>query len=99
MKVRIEPLPDGAHKRAGKYDNAARWYPYDEFVVPGTFGVRSPSRKWPFSYLKHFYTKAYAKRLFLRRPALYLDLCNISVNSEEGKRLIAAYAAERIKAS
>ncbi|WP_175992791.1 hypothetical protein [Burkholderia vietnamiensis] len=38
-------------KPAGSYDNASRWFPDQEFECCAY--IRSPSRAWPFSKLKH----------------------------------------------
>ena len=77
MKIKAEPFPSGTAKYAGKWDRAGRWYPNEEYDVPGAFTGRSPTRAWPNSYVKHFYTKKYAKLLLSHRPDLYLDLHNI----------------------
>ncbi|OBR53736.1 hypothetical protein [Paraburkholderia tropica] len=42
---------EGGEKPAGSYDNANRWYPAREFDCCAM--IRSPSRAWPFSKLKH----------------------------------------------
>lgn len=96
-KITVEKLPDGAHTKLGKYDNAGRWYPKPEYELPDTFNVRSPSRSWPYSYLKHVYTKKYAKILALHKPLTYMQLQGIDPKSEEGKRIIAAHAARRMQ--
>ena len=94
---KIEKLPDGSHKIAGSYDKAARWYPYDDFVVPGSFDVRSPSRAWPYSYLKHFYSTKYARLLFVNDPRKYARLHGINLQSELGKMLLAQVAVNKIR--
>ena len=70
----LNPLPSGSHHRAGKFDKASRWYPDEAFQVPGSFRVRAPSRRWPFSNLKHFYTDKYMKMLQAQRPDLFAQL-------------------------
>ena len=75
---KIQPLPDGSHKFAGHFDNASRWYPDRSFIVPGSFDVRSPSRSWPYSYLKHFYTKKYALLLHEQKPDVYKSLVAVA---------------------
>lgn len=97
-KIQIEKLPDGAHAKLGRYDNAGRWYPHPDYQVPGSFEVRSPSRSWPYGYLKHVYTKKYAKLLALYKPLTYIQLQGIDPGSEEGKKIIAAHAARRMQA-
>lgn len=95
--IKIGPLPDGTHKQAGQYDNARRWYPRDEFYkIPGAFCVRSPSRAWPYNYLKHFYTSKYSKLLFENNPRLWLNLNGIDINSKEAAPYIAAHTERRI---
>ena len=88
MRLQIEAFPEGTHKKAGKFDNAGRWYPQDEFRVPGTFDCGSPSRRWPYSYLKHLYTKKYARRVLREKPTLYLELHGVDPDGEEGKRFL-----------
>lgn len=68
---RVPKLPSGAHRKAGYFDKAGRWYPHQQYVVGGTFQVRAPSRAWTSSYLKHFYTRKYAQRLAEDAPELY----------------------------
>jgi len=75
---KARPLPDGSHKFAGSFDSAKRWYPDPSFVVPGSFDVRSPSRCWPYSYLKHFYSKKYARLLSETKPDVYRSLLAVS---------------------
>jgi hypothetical protein len=94
----IDKLPEGSHKYAGFFDNAGRWEPYDEYNIPGTFiKVRPPSRQWPYSYLKHFYTKKYAKKLAEAKPMAYMFLAGLKPESERGKQLIAMHAANRMR--
>jgi len=97
-RPKFRPLPDGTHREAGRHDRAGRWYPHDSFRVPGSFDVRSPSRAWPNGYLRHFYTRRYAEALFWAQPLVYLQLQQIPRESDEGQRLIAAYAARRLGA-
>lgn len=73
-RPKVPTLPDGSHRRAGEFDKAGRWYPNDECCVPGSFRVRAPSRTWPFSYLKHYYTAAYSRQLLEQAPQLWLRL-------------------------
>ena len=48
-------------KPAGSYDNASRWWPDEEFECCAL--IRSPSRAWPFSKLKHCLTQAHKEAL------------------------------------
>jgi hypothetical protein len=98
QKIKIEKLQDGAHRKLGRYDNANRWYPFDDvYALPGAFTVRSPSRSWPFGYLKHLYTKKFAKILAEHKPLLYLEIQGIDKGSETGKQLIAQHVATRMR--
>jgi hypothetical protein len=74
LKSKVEPFPSGSARRAGKWDNGGRFYPDKEFAVPGSFKCREPSRAFPSSYLKHFYTRKYAALLLEHKPDLYLEL-------------------------
>ena len=67
----IRRLPEGSHYDHGESDNAQCWYPDDEIRVDGSFGVRSPSRAWPYSYINHYYTLRFARLLALKNPKLY----------------------------
>lgn len=95
--VKIGKLHDGAHRQAGSFDRASRWYPDAEYRIPGSFSVRGPSRAWPYSYLKHFYSIKYARLLFTYNPRLYLQLQGIAEESEQGKAVIAAHIAKRME--
>jgi len=100
--IKVERLRDGAHTLAGSFDKASRWYPDEEYVVPGSFEVRSPSRRWPFSYLKHFYTLKYAQMLAYHRPDLYMYLQGIDNKSVDrmdntDTSITAKVAAELLK--
>ena len=95
--IKIEALPDGTHRRAGTFDKAGRWYPDAEYQINGTFAVRSPSRTWPYSYLKHFYTAKYARALATQAPRQYMQAAGIDEQSEQGKMIIAAYAAQKMQ--
>ena len=48
-------------KPAGSYDNASRWWPDEEFECCAM--IRSPSRAWPFSKLKHCLSLAHKEAL------------------------------------
>lgn len=59
----IEALADYERggKPAGSYDNASRWWPDREFECCAL--IRSPSRAWPFSKLKHCLSLAHKEAL------------------------------------
>ena len=97
--VKVDRLPEGAHRKAGEFDKAGRWYPEKSFIVPGTFAVKCPSKAYPASFLNHFYTKVYAHSLALYKPALYFFLTGIAPESEEAKPIIAAHLARRLQKS
>lgn len=46
---------------AGSYDNASRWFPDKEFDCCAL--IRSPSRAWPFSKLKHCLSLAHKESM------------------------------------
>lgn len=92
----IPPMKDGAHNIAGKYNNAGLWVPHESFKVKGTFEVRGPSRKWPYSYLRYFYTKAYSKEFLKHEPNLWFQTQSIDPNSEFGRKCFQWYVAHRL---
>lgn len=97
----IKPLRLSTYSNSvGKVDNSGCWYPYENFMVPGSFDVREPSRKYPFSFLSHARTKKYALLLFNHKPSLYLFLQNIPVvrvgiTKQEALKLIIHETAKR----
>mgnify|MGYP001049148424 CR=1 FL=1 len=95
-KIEIPKLRDGAHRQAGRFDNARRWYPAHKYKVPGSFQVRRPSPNSPNSYLKHFYTRTYSQLLFYSAPRAWMRLQGIDETSEQGREYIAHYAAMRL---
>ena len=98
IKVTIEPLPEGAHHKMGSWDNAKRWYPHDKYYnIPGAFNVRSPSRAWPGSYIKHLYSKKFARLLARHRPLDYIKAQDMDQESLEAKAIIAQHVELRIK--
>jgi hypothetical protein len=66
------------------------------FDIPGAFAVRSPSRSWPDSYLKHFYSCKFAKLLAIHNPKLYLSISGIDIKSEIGMYILAQHAKKRM---
>lgn len=88
--MKIPKMVDNSHKRAGKFDNAKRWYPHaDIHETLGAFECRSPSRSFPYSYLKHFYTGKFATLLFKHDLQKYFDLNRIEKGTELHDQLIA----------
>jgi hypothetical protein len=96
-KTTIPALKEKAHYKAGKKDNAGRWEPYEDFIVPGSFQIRGPTRAWPHNYVKHFYTRKYSQLLFYNNPRLWLQTQGIDEASDEGKRYIAHHVATRMQ--
>lgn len=92
----IPKLPDGAHYQAGRYDNAGRWYPSEDYDVPGSFQVRSPSRNWPYSYVKHFYTRGYSRLLLVHAPELWAELMGLEADSLRVLALVALAREEEV---
>lgn len=93
----------GRARTCGHWDSAGRWYPKDEYLIPGTFEVRTPTRRWWNSYLRHFESLRYATRLYAYNPALYcqaqgwtgennpveyLDAMQIRPGSDEEQRIL-----------
>lgn len=60
-------------KRIGKFDNAKRWYPDDEIAEYFT-NYRTPSRAFPFSYMRAAQTQKFARWLLANRPGVAKDL-------------------------
>ena len=89
-------FPDGTHKEWGSFDSGQRWYPADELTEAVSFNVRSPSRAYPYSYLKHFYSIKFAKLLASTHPALYCKVLGISRRTKRYKEIIAAAVLTRI---
>ena len=89
MNFKIKKIDYETAREYGEWDNAGRWYPDDEFRVPGSFEVRTPSRAYPTSYFKHFLTLKYARMLARNKPDLYLEIQGINKDNEEGKGIIA----------
>lgn len=95
-KIKISALPNGSHYKHGTSDNAGRWYPDQAIRYPGTFDVRQPTRKWPHSYTKHYYSTKFAKAMSIHDPARYISLQGIDPESEHAQHLYAAAAAYKI---
>lgn len=68
----------------GRYDKAGRWYPSDEGKCACCYGIRSPSRSWPYSLRDHCRTKKHVRSLVEK----------VWDDSEERRRLI-----EKVKAA
>jgi hypothetical protein len=93
-KIKIEKLPDGAHRTVGEFDSAKRWYPTN--VPSSLFDVRSPSKAHPYSYLRHLYTGKFAAKLFWHDPRLYLNLQGLTMRHKKAKELIAMFTAKKM---
>lgn len=96
MAIKIESIDYDTARALGEWDKAGRWYPDKEFMIPGSFMVRSPSRRFPTSYFKHFMTSKYARLLARSNPRLYLETQGISQSSDEGKEIIAWAVENRL---
>ena len=81
----------------GDWDKAGRWYPDEQFIIPGSFKVRSPSRAWPHSFIDHFKTVKYAKLLAKHKPELYMKLVGIKQKSKEWEEVMSWAVAKRLK--
>jgi hypothetical protein len=51
--VKFRSLRDRITNPNGYFDSGGRWYPADDNTCPDCASVRSPSKRWPYSYLKH----------------------------------------------
>lgn len=61
FKQRMMPLP-------GKFDNVGRWYPSENWEASCCNTVRYPSRRWPYSLLKHCITKKHIEIVLNENP-------------------------------
>lgn len=52
----------------GSFDNSGRWYPSNEEECRCCRHVRSPSRNWPYSLIKHCRSRAHLTRLAEESP-------------------------------
>jgi len=73
-EINIRALTPKEVRRIGKFDKGDRFYPYEDYVVEGSFLVRNPSRAHPYSFYKHALTLKYAKLLANHRPDLWESL-------------------------
>jgi len=51
----------------GYFDAGGRWYPNEREICECCSRVRSPSRAYPYSLLRHIKTKRHIRELVLRR--------------------------------
>jgi hypothetical protein len=56
------------HKPSGKTDSGSRWSPSDEEQCSCCGSIRSPSRAYPWSLLKHCHSKKHIKNLIQENP-------------------------------
>lgn len=84
----------------GRFDNAGRWWPSDDEDADSfTLDVRTPSKSWPYSYMKAARSKRHIKALaevnieFVLKEASALD-AEFKQKVEE-HRAMEAKAAER----
>jgi hypothetical protein len=47
----------------GSFDSAGRWYPSDDEECPCCMDIRSPSRAYPFSLMRHCRTRKHIRNL------------------------------------
>lgn len=67
----MEKLKDGCAHLIGDFDKAGRYYLNENFCTSTSRIVRTPSRAWPYSILKHAYTGKYLKALKAEKPEKY----------------------------
>ena len=96
LKRLIEKFDGEDAKAYGRWDKAGRWYPNKKYVVPGSFKVSAPSRRWGNSYYKHFLSKKYACLLAAYDPWLYLKMKGITPESALGRKIVSAAVENRI---
>ena len=56
------------HRASGKTDSGSRWDPSREERCSCCESIRSPSRAYPWSLLKHCHSKKHIKNLILENP-------------------------------
>jgi len=82
-------FPYGMLLHAGKFCGGRMWIPYPDWVIPGSFQVHRPSSKYPYNYMRYFFTKKYFKLVKETKPELIAEvmklilLGKISPNSYE----------------
>jgi len=63
---------------AGSFDSGGRWYPADSEKRACCDSIRSPSRRWPWSLMRHCRSLEHCARLYALEPetvrARYLQL-------------------------
>lgn len=63
---------------AGSFDNAGRWWPDDDEQCACCDYVRTPSRRWPYSYLKHCRSIEHVANLYKVDVALLRRFSNLA---------------------
>lgn len=58
----------------GEFDAKKRYYLLDYFLTTNSVNLRSPSAMYPFSILKHAYTKKYLKDIFNENPDWIIEV-------------------------
>jgi hypothetical protein len=71
------------------------WEPSKEAMIPGSFKVRSPTKKYPYSYLRHIRTIKYKRLLLYFNPSLFFkaahfDQIFLTLTSSPEDALVAA---------
>lgn len=69
----------------GKFDKGKRWYPSEEEECSCCSRIRSPSRAWPYSLLKHCRTKTHILKLVEKHSEDYFQK-EIKEGEEESER-------------
>lgn len=58
----------------GSFDDSGRWFPSNDEDCKCCSHVRSPSRNWPYSLIKHCRSRPHLQRLAEESPDLFADL-------------------------
>ena len=84
------------------YGVMMNWEPTTEAMVPGSFQVRSPTKRYPYSYLRHIRTLKYKKLLLYFNPSLFFkaahfDQIFLTLTSSPEDALVAAVTEKLLR--
>ena len=105
--MKVLKIIDGKHLKWGTFGKHKIWMPDLKLIYAADFKVTQPSKKWPYGYLKHFYTQKYANLLFETDLKLYLEVqdlnpfeylgkCGVDRHSKIGVEFISTYVSKLI---
>lgn len=70
----MEKLDYNTAKKLGRFDNGGRFFLLPQFETNTSKAIRSPSRRFPFSVLKHVLTGKYYRSLSSEQKILIEQL-------------------------